>query len=162
MGAATAPYNPKDSKTADESEKIFQSSLDEVEQAFSEQRNIFISFDMEDEAQVTLLRIQAKDDRFPFEFRDYSVKEPFEEEWKAHVTERINHTSAVIVMIGENTHLSKAVDWEIREAHKQNKPVFGIRISKGENHPIPQALIEFGDPVINWDTRLLGERLTII
>ena len=37
-------------------------------------RNVFISFDVDDEGMVNLLRHQAKNDRFPFEFRDYSVK----------------------------------------------------------------------------------------
>ena len=159
MGAPSQPYIPVSSRSADDSDKIFQSSLDEVERAFSESRNVFISFDIDDEAQVNLLRIQAKDDKFPFEFRDYSVKEPFEEKWKSHVKERISQTTAVIVMIGENTHLSTAVDWEIREAHRQGKPVIGVRISKERTFESPKALQEFRDPIINWDTRLLADEL---
>lgn len=37
-------------------------------------RNVFISFDISDKHTVNLLRSQAKDERFPFRFRDYSVK----------------------------------------------------------------------------------------
>ncbi len=155
MGAASQPYNPSASRSAEDSEKIFQSSIDEAERAFS----VFISFDVDDEAQVNLLRSQAKDERFPFEFRDYSVKEPFEDKWKSHVKERIMQTSSFIVMIGDKTHTSLAVDWEIREAHRQGKRVIGIRISKNKSAEIPHALQEFDDPIINWDTRLLGDYL---
>lgn len=151
------------SRGSDKSEKIFQSSTDEVDRAVSNsqgaQRNVFISFDIEDQSAVNLLRSQAKDDRFPFGFRDYSVKEPFESKWKTEVSDLISLTSATIVMIGPNTAKSAAVDWEIREAHRQNKKVIGVRISRDRNDPIPEALREFKDPVINWDTKTIGKFL---
>ena len=127
------------SRDSEKSEKIFQSSIDEVDKAVSSsedaQRNVFISFDIEDQSAVNLLRSQAKDDRFPFGFRDYSVKEPFEAKWKSEVGNLISLTSATIVMIGPNTAKSAAVDWEIREAHRQNKKVIGVRISRDRNDP---------------------------
>jgi len=159
MGGAGYTYDPTMSKSGDDSDKIFQSSTDEVEQAVSPQRNVFISFDIDDQGPVNLLRIQAKDDHFPFEFRDYSVKEPFEEKWKTRVKERIEQTSAVIVMIGPDTANSKAVDWEIREAHRQNKKVIGVRIHRDQNHPIPAAIQEHGDQVTTWDTKKLATLL---
>lgn len=45
------------------------------------ERNVFVSFDVDDEAQVRLLTYQARDDKFKFSFRDYSVKVPFDEKW---------------------------------------------------------------------------------
>ena len=41
----------------------------------AKKRNVFISFDVDDKKMINLIRHQAKDDRFPFKFRDYSVKE---------------------------------------------------------------------------------------
>ena len=70
---------------------------------------------------INLLRSQAKDYRFPFEFRDYSVKVPFESGWKDEVRNLISLSSAAIVAIGRNTHRSRAVNWEIREAYRQGK-----------------------------------------
>jgi DNA-dependent RNA polymerase auxiliary subunit epsilon len=49
-------------------------------------KRVFISFHMEDEAQVQLLRQQAKDERYNIEFIDYSIKEPFDERWKTQAT----------------------------------------------------------------------------
>jgi len=63
-------------------------------------RNVFISFHIEDEPQVDLLRHQSKDNEFGIHFRDYSVKEPFDSAWKTRCRERIARTSATIVMIG--------------------------------------------------------------
>ena len=160
MGASNYICDPYLSKSGDDSDKIFQSYVDKVEQAVSPQRNIFISFDIDDQGPVNLLRNQAKDDRFPFEFRDYSVKEPFEEKWKARVRERIKQTSAVVVMIGPNTANSRVIDWEISEAHRQGKKVIAVRIYKGKDHPVPAAIKEYGDKVINWDIKKLATLLS--
>ena len=103
-------------------------------------RNVFISFDVDDEGMVNLLRHQAKDERFPFRFRDYSVKDPFEEGWKDEVSNLISLSSAVIVAIGKHTHKSKAVSWEIKEAYRQDKMVVGIRLHRDKRHKIPSAM----------------------
>src|SRR3989344_6637177 len=63
-------------------------------------KNAFISFHIEDEAQVGLLRHQAKSDKFDLKFTDYSVKEPFDNKWKTRCEERIKQSSITIVMIG--------------------------------------------------------------
>src|SRR3989344_352091 len=121
MGGSGSFYDPNASKSGKSSDDTFRDSEDNVKRSVGSQRNVFISFDMDDVGMVTLLRNQAKDDRFPFEFRDYSIKEPFESRWKTNVRNRIEQTSAVFVAIGANTHNSEAVDWEIREAHRQGK-----------------------------------------
>lgn len=121
-------------------------------------RNVFISFDVDDEGMVNLLREQAKDDRFPFEFRDYSVKEPFEEDWKDEVSNLISLSSAVIVAIGKNTYKRKAVNWEIREAHRQDKMVIGVRLHRNKAHHIPKAMYD-EDEITYWDTYKIAEML---
>lgn len=124
------------------------------------QRNVFISFDVdEDKAQVRLLASQARDDRFPFRFRDYSVKVRFEEKWKQGVREKISQTSAVIVAIGGETHESTAVDWEIKEAHRQGKKVIGVRLYKDKNHRVPEALKKYGDKVVTWNAKQIAQEL---
>ena len=114
-------------------------------------RNVFISFDVSDEHMVNLLRNQARDERFPFAFRDYSVKEPFERWWKDEVSNLIHLSSAVIVAIGRDTHRSKAVNWEIDEAHEQDKQVIGIILHRNKRHKIPPAMDE-DDEITYWNT----------
>jgi DNA-directed RNA polymerase subunit L len=119
---------------------------------------VFISFHIENESQVNLLRYQAKNSD-KLEFTDYSVKEPFDEAWKTQCTERIRQSSVVVVAIGEETHNREAVLWEIRKAHELGKPVIGMRIHSDKNHRIPEPMLEHGDKVIPWDLEILQNEL---
>ena len=121
-------------------------------------RNVFISFDVADEHMVNLFRSQAKDDRFPFEFKDYSVKEPFEYGWKEGVENLISLSSAVIVAIGRNTHRSRAVNWEIGEAHRQGKIVIGVWLHRNRRLRVPRAMY-LDDPIIYWNTDEIADML---
>jgi len=119
---------------------------------------VFISFHIDDENQVNLLRHQAKNSN-QLEFTDYSVKEPFDEKWKTQCTERIKRSTVVVVAIGEHTHRREAVDWEIRKAHELGKPVIGMRIYSDKNHKIPKAMLDHGDKVIPWKLEAIQSEL---
>lgn len=119
--------------------------------AQSSKKRVFISFHIDDEAQVDLLRHQAQDDRFDLEFTDYSIKEPFDEKWKSNCTERINRSSVIVVMIGEETHQREAVLWEINKAYELGKPVIGVRIYNDANHPIPEPMRQNGARIVKWN-----------
>ena len=119
---------------------------------------VFISFHVDDEAQVNLLRHQAQTSD-QLEFTDYSVKEPFDEKWKTQCTERIRQSSIVVVTIGENTHQREAVDWEIRKAHELGKPVIGMRLHSDKDHKVPKAMTEHGDRVVPWNLETVQSEL---
>ena len=121
-------------------------------------RNAFISFDMADKHRVDLLRRQAKDSRFSLMFRDYSVKEPFAYGWKRKVENLIDLSSIVIVAIGRYTHRSRAVNWEIKEAYRQNKFVLGVRLHRHKRHRIPPAMYD-DDEIIYWNTDEIADIL---
>lgn len=123
------------------------------------QRNVFVSFEMGDEAQVRLLAYQARSDKFEFTFRDYSVKDPFDEKWKSQVREKMRLVSAVIVAIGEKTYESEPVDWEIKEAYKQDKKVVGVRIYRDAGHRVPPA-VRPGTEIINWNAEDIASALS--
>lgn len=160
MGGGNSGYSVRPTRTAEEAEGMFESPTEEVRRART--RNVFISFHIDDEHQVNLLRAQAKSERFDIEFRDYSVKAPFDEKWKTNCRERIAQTSAFICMIGEKTAQREAVIWEINEAHRQGKKVIGVRIYRDKNHPIPKPLLQNGAPILDWNlakiSKLLEER----
>jgi len=122
-------------------------------------RNAFISFHIEDETVVNLLRHQAKDNQFGIHFRDYSIKEPFDSAWKTNCRMRIEQTSATIVMIGPETAKREAVSWEIEETLRQGKKVIGVRINKYRNDPIPRPLIDHNCPVIEWNLAKISKLL---
>lgn len=120
-----------------------------------EKRNVFISFAMEDEKEVNLLRGQAKKEDSNLEFNDYSVKEPFDskdaEYIKRGIRERINQSSVTIVFVSEDSAKSKWVDWEIRESVKLGKGV--VAVYSGEKPPtiLPSALKELGVKPVPWN-----------
>jgi len=120
-------------------------------QSYSAKRRVFISFHVEDEAQVELLRQQAKDQRFDIEFIDYSVKEPFDNKWKTRCTERIKQTSVFICMIGPETHKRESVLWETNKAYELDKKVIGVRIYRDRNHKIPKPLKDNNAKIMNWN-----------
>ena len=163
MGNSGGGYTPRSRSGTElnaEFEKRDSAARRKITENGARRRNVFISFDVdEDKPQVRLLASQARDDRFPFEFRDYSVKERIEKKWKERVSEKISRTSAVIVAVGEKTHESMAVEWEIREAHRQGKKVIGVRLYKDKDHRVPSAMTEHGDTVVVWNARQIAQEL---
>jgi len=160
LGGGSSGYSVKPSRTETGAEALFDSATEEARR--SRMRNVFISFNVDDESQVNLLRSQAKDGNFDIEFRDYSVKEPFDEAWKTNCRERIAQTSMLICMIGPRTAEREAVNWEIKEAIRQGKQVIGVRIYRDRNDPVPAPLLESNAKIVNWDlkeiSRLLDKR----
>ena len=168
MGGGSGSYVGPTGRTDKEAKDLFDKATKDIEQKIkdgqsgrSEQkedkehgtRNVFISFHVDDENQVQLLRAQSKRDDFNLDFYDYSVKEPFSEQWKKNVAAKIALTSATIVMIGPGTSNRKAVQFEIEESYRQNKKVIGVRIYKNERHSIPEEMKRNGAPIINWTMR---------
>lgn len=150
----TVHYSKPSSQKLNSSDKSQQTQL-----SSSQKRNVFISFHMEDEAQVGLLRHQAKNDKFNLEFRDYSVKKPFDSKWKAQCEERIEQTSITIVMIGPETYKRPAVLWEINKSYELGKKVVGVRIRKDKNDPIPGPLLRNNAKIINWNMEEIQNEL---
>lgn len=144
-------------RTVEEAEKSFRTTTEEVRAART--RNVFTSFHVEDESQVNLLREQAKNEKFDIEFRDYSVKEPFDEKWKTNCRERIAQTSATICMIGEKTAEREAVIWELEESFRQGKKVIGVKIHRDRDDPIPRPLVENNAPIVEWDLEKISRLL---
>jgi hypothetical protein len=109
----------------------------------------FISFEMEDYWARNLLAEQAKDGRNEVEFYDYSVKNPFDSQWKTECKRRISLTKGTIVLVGSTTHRSEAVLWEIAETTRQGHAMFGIQINRDQTHRIPAGLSS--QNVIRWN-----------
>lgn len=150
--AGGSPSRPS-SRSAEKAEEIFRTTLREVEESTRKEkplRNVFISFHIDDEPRINFLRSQAKDEDFDMEFRDYSVREPFDEQWKAQCRDRISLTSATICMIGPQTATRPAVLWELEESYRQGKKVIGVRIYKDRNDPVPRPLLEHNSPIVLW------------
>lgn len=88
---------------------------------------VFISFDYDhDEKLRTLLVGQAKNERTPFEFVDWSLTDA-SPDWKARARAAIRRSDAVIVICGEHTDSARGVTEEIRIARQEQRPYFLLR-----------------------------------
>lgn len=113
-------------------------------------RNVFLSFAMEDQQLANAFRAQAKSSRSDLEFRDYSVKEPFEYAWKTNVERLLRLCSATICLVGRDTHLSDAVNWELRKSAELGNQLIAVRLGP-DIAWFPTAIAELGIRTVPWD-----------
>lgn len=111
--------------------------------------NVFLSFAMEDKTLVDLFRGQARNERLPLEFRDYSIKEPFGKAWKTRCEEQIRLCSLTICLVGYKTYQSEAVNWEIRKSIELRKGIMAIYLVDG-SPTLPEALQENFVRPVRW------------
>lgn len=110
----------------------------------------FISFDFDhDEDLRNLLNGQAKYPDSPFEFADWSVKEPMTGDWKAKVKDRIGRTDQMIVICGEHTDSATGVDVELKIAQEKNMPYFLLHGRADKTCKKPKVA-KSGDKIYEW------------
>lgn len=128
-----------------------------------EKHHVFISFAMEDNKEVNLLRGQAKNNDSSLEFTDYSVKEAFDsknaEYIKRGIREKIKQCSVTLVYVSNDTGNSKWVDWEIRESVRLGKGV--VAMYQGDTKPtnLPSAIKEFKVKLIPWNQQTIKDAI---
>ena len=85
----------------------------------------FISFDFDhDENLRNFLVEQAKNNNSPFEFSDWSLKEPLSGDWKKKIRDRITMTSLTVVICGHHTDIASGVSTELGITRELGKPYF--------------------------------------
>jgi hypothetical protein len=123
-------------------------------------KNVFISFAMEDEKEVNLLRGQAKNENSDIEFNDQSVKEPYDSERRTYIqqqiAERIRRASVTVVYLSDASMKSPWVKWEVEESIKQGKRVIGVYPGKTLGVPLPSWYTNAKIPTVAW-SKLSGE-----
>lgn len=111
---------------------------------------VFTSFDFDhDEDLRNLLAGQAKHPDSPFDFADWSVKEPLTGNWKEKVRTRIRRVDQVIVLCGEYTHTAGGVATELSIAREEGKPYFLLWGRDGKTCTKPTTAFE-SDKIYKW------------
>lgn len=117
-------------------------------------KNVFISFAAEDLDEVNLLRAHAANEKSDIEFKDYSVKEPYDSERaeyiKQKLRERINQASTTVVYLSGNTAQSKWVKWEVEKSIELGKRVIAIHAGDKPPGKQPGWVKEHGVKVVPW------------
>jgi len=107
-------------------------------------KRVFISFRVEDRAQVNGLRLLAANPRFDIEFYDESVRTPYnsnnEQYIRSQITEKINRTSITLCMLSQLTYTSQWVCWELEESISKGNAIILMGLPNGPDNlilPLP-------------------------
>ena len=88
----------------------------------------FISFDYDHDRDLRgSLVAQANKPDSPSSITDWSVKEPFDDNWRKNVRDLIRRADITIVICGEHTHDAKGVTAEVTIAQEEKKPYFLLK-----------------------------------
>ena len=91
-------------------------------------KRVFISFDYKNDADLrNNLVEQSKRPDSPFSMTDYSVRAPYDEQWKRKVRSIVRHVDLVIVICGEHTHQADGVAAELSIVQEERKRYFLLR-----------------------------------
>ncbi len=111
---------------------------------------VFTSFDFDnDEDLRNLLQGQSKHPDSPFDFADWSVKEPMTGNWKEKVRTRIRSVDIVAVICGEHTDTATGVSAELSIAQEEKKPYFLLCGRANKTCKKPKTAKDT-DKIYNW------------
>src|SRR5689334_20398325 len=97
-------------------------------------KRIFISYDYENDRHYrNLLSAWNKNDEFDFEFYDGSLNIAVDSENAAYIKSvikpKILRSTHLLCIVGQYTHNSEWVDWEIEKAVEAGKKLIGVKIT---------------------------------
>jgi len=103
--------------------------------------NAFISFDHDDQQQVAGFRLLKNNPKHPLDFQDHSLKDAVRDRTgkpikyppsdarskpvRDEIKRKFDRASKLVVLIGDNTHDSEWVDWEINTFYEMKEDVSG-------------------------------------
>ncbi|ARQ75660.1 hypothetical protein B6D87_16175 [Pseudomonas fragi] len=111
----------------------------------------FISFDVDNNStEKMLFSGQAWHSKTPFSHEDWSAKSAMPQaQWEAIITEKINKTHLLIVLVGRHMATATGVVKEIEMARSQNVPYFGVYVDGADKtSALPTGLSR--NRVISW------------
>lgn len=132
----------------------------------NDKHNVFISHKGVDDDSVQKLKSRFSDKGY--EVRNGSIDStkhediiPSNSEIQEKLKSRISWAGTFICLIGETTHESEWVDYEIEQAHLQGKRIIGIYAHGCKDSvEIPEKFKEYGGPLLGWNSlEKLGEIL---
>jgi len=149
-----------DTKLGNLLEKRGFESLTQLLQAYrgnltyhASKRRIYLSFLVEDLAQVRGFRLMSRAPNLEIDFYDGSLREVINSTRGSYIKQQIRsiiqRTSIVVCLIGNGTAWREWVDWELNTALELGKGICGIRLrdSRGKT---PQLLNDIDAPIARW------------
>ncbi len=146
--------------------------------------NVFVSFDHDDQVQVGGFRSLKSNPKHPLDFHDHSLREPVldrngrpirfppsdprSEPVRREISAKFERSSRLVVLIGDNTHRSEWVDWEVNTFYgmkekiagdKTWKRIRGMTLRGSESARVPPSLAGQSTKVLSWDPEALDKWL---
>jgi len=149
--------------------------------------NVFVSFDHDDQRQVGGFRLLKNNPNHPLDFQDHSLKDAVRDRSgrplkyppsdarskpvRDAILARFDRASKLVVLIGDDTHASEWVDWEINSFYALKQPlskentwkrIRGMTLKGSEQAIIPNALYNGRSTQwLAWDPEALDKWLDI-
>ncbi len=133
-------------------------------------RHVFFSFHYADIWRVNVVRnSHVVEGTAIAGFRDGSLWEEAKKKGdaaiKKMIDEALDGTTVTCVLIGEKTSQREYVTYEIEKSIERGNGIFGVRIhgikdqsqKPGAWGPSPQALVDAGAPIYDWDKDKFGD-----
>lgn len=135
----------------------------------SKRRHVFISHHHADDSAVDKLTGLLK--RTGHDIRNSSIRaKPANQQRlykglvKPEVIQRllrmkISWAQTVVVLIGKDTHKRDWVNWEINQAHKQNKRIVGVYERGGTEADKPAPLEKYASAIVGWNSNCIMDAI---
>jgi len=148
--------------------------------------NVFVSYDHDDQKQVGGFKLLKSNPKHPLDFHDHSLKEPVTDisgkpikyspsdprskPVRDEILKKFEKCSKLVVLIGDDTHESEWVDWEINSFFKMKKElsgentwkrIRGMTLKGSDKAVIPSALVKQSTKVLVWDPDTLDKWLDL-
>jgi hypothetical protein len=117
----------------------------------------FVSFDIDhNENEKNLFVGQAKNDRTPFSFNDWSSKSALpQNQWEKIIYEKIGKCNFLVALVGKSMSTATGVAREISFASSQSVPVFGVYVGgASSSSTLPSGLQR--NRTIDWDWKAIA------
>jgi hypothetical protein len=147
--------------------------------------NAFISYDHDDQKQVAGFKLLKNNPNHPLDFQDHSLKDAVRDQSgkpikyppndsrsksvRDAIIKKFENASKLVVLIGDDTHKSDWVDWEIRKFYamkeknsgdKTWKRIRGMKLKGSEKASAPAALLDgMSTQFLDWDPEALDKWL---
>ena len=147
--------------------------------------NAFISYDHDDQLQVAGFKLLKNNPKHPLDFRDHSLKEPVRDQYgniikvgpddprskpvRDEIKKKFENASKLIVLIGDDTHASAWVNWEVNAFYEMKetlskektwKRIRGMTLKGSDNARVPSALYKGRSTQwLAWDPEALDKWL---
>lgn len=123
-------------------------------------KRVFTSYEYgKDNDFVNGIRGMLKNDNIDINFYDESVKVPIDSSnapyIKQVISDMIKKSSIILCIVGEDTHSSLWVEWEIKYARRQDKKIIFMRRKGILKSNLKSNILKPNEAIHDWDIEIL-------